>query len=104
MHPGEFVPNVALISTGLALLAILLSWLLYGRSPLQGGQTGSAARACSGRSSPAWSASGIVDEVYRPLILDRYVDLCPLPGRRDRRPILARLVPREGHLAGTTTS
>ena len=34
--PVEFVNSVALISTGLALFAILFSWLLYGRDPLQG--------------------------------------------------------------------
>jgi NADH-quinone oxidoreductase subunit L len=38
VHPGEFVWSVALISTGLALVAILLSWLIYGRSPLKSGQ------------------------------------------------------------------
>ncbi|HEX9838659.1 MAG TPA: NADH-quinone oxidoreductase subunit L [Anaerolineales bacterium] len=38
VHAGEFVWSVALISTGLALVAILLSWLVYGRSPLKSGQ------------------------------------------------------------------
>jgi NADH-quinone oxidoreductase subunit L len=38
VHAGEFVWSVALISTGLALAAILLSWLIYGRSPLKLGQ------------------------------------------------------------------
>jgi NADH-quinone oxidoreductase subunit L len=38
VHAGEFVMNVALISTGLALLAIFISWLIYGRKPLKAGQ------------------------------------------------------------------
>jgi len=38
VHSGEFVMSVALISTGLALFAILLSWLIYGRKPLKVGQ------------------------------------------------------------------
>ena len=38
VHAGEFVMSVALISTGLALLAIFISWLLYGRNPLKAGQ------------------------------------------------------------------
>ncbi len=33
LHVGEFNITVALISTGLALLAIFLSWVLYGRKP-----------------------------------------------------------------------
>jgi len=38
IKPGEFVMSVALISTGLALLAIFISWLLYGRNPLKADQ------------------------------------------------------------------
>ena len=38
VHAGEFVMSVALISTGLALTAILLSWIIYGRKPLKAGQ------------------------------------------------------------------
>jgi NADH-quinone oxidoreductase subunit L len=38
VHAGEFVMSVALISTGLALTAILFSWLIYGRNPLKVGQ------------------------------------------------------------------
>ncbi len=37
-HAGDFNPVVALISTGLALLAIALSWLIYGRNPLKEGE------------------------------------------------------------------
>ena len=38
VHAGEFVMSVALISTGLALAAVLLSWLIYGRNTLKAGQ------------------------------------------------------------------
>ena len=38
VHPGEFVMSVAVISTLLALVAIFISWLLYGRNPLKAGQ------------------------------------------------------------------
>jgi NADH-quinone oxidoreductase subunit L len=38
VHAGEFVMSVALISTGLALTAIFISWLIYGRNPLKAGQ------------------------------------------------------------------
>jgi len=38
VHPGEFVMSVAISSTVLALAAIFVSWLLYGRNPLKVGQ------------------------------------------------------------------
>ena len=38
LHAGEFNLQVALISTGLALAAIFLAWILYGRKPLSKGQ------------------------------------------------------------------
>jgi len=38
VHAGEFVWSVAIISTVLALLAILASWYIYGRDPLKAGQ------------------------------------------------------------------
>lgn len=38
IKPGEFVMSVAFISTALALFAIFVSWLLYGRNPLKAGQ------------------------------------------------------------------
>ena len=38
VHAGEFVMSVALISTALALTAIFVSWLIYGRNPLKAGQ------------------------------------------------------------------
>ncbi|UCC65587.1 MAG: NADH-quinone oxidoreductase subunit L, partial [Anaerolineae bacterium] len=34
-HAGEFVPSVAAISTVLALIAIFIAWVVYGRQPVQ---------------------------------------------------------------------
>jgi NADH-quinone oxidoreductase subunit L len=74
IHPGEFVMNVALLSTGLAFLAILLSWLLYGRKPLRAGQADPLHRML-GPIFTGMQRKWYVDEAYRALILDRYVDL-----------------------------
>jgi len=74
LHPGEFVPAVALSSTGVALLAILLSWLIYGRRPMQAGEPDPLRRMIgpvfTGMLNKWW-----VDEAYRAAILDRYIDL-----------------------------
>ena len=75
VHPGEFMPNVALdfhragTAGNPALMAAVRPQAAASR---RGGSAQEAARA---RSSPACSASGIVDEAYKALILDRYVDL-----------------------------
>ncbi|MFN2118839.1 MAG: NADH-quinone oxidoreductase subunit L [Anaerolineales bacterium] len=74
LHPGEFVPAVALSSTGVALLAILISWLVYGRRPMKAGEPDPLRRALgpvfSGMLNKWW-----VDEAYRAAFLDRYIDL-----------------------------
>jgi NADH-quinone oxidoreductase subunit L len=72
IHPGEFLPQVALLSTGLALLAIALSWLLYGRSPMRAGQTDPLQRML-GPVFTGMNRKWFVDEAYRTLFLDRYV-------------------------------
>ncbi len=74
LHPGEFSPSVALVSTGLALLAILLSWLLYGRKPMQVGDQDPLHRLL-GPVFTGMQRKWYVDEAYKALILDRYVDL-----------------------------
>jgi NADH-quinone oxidoreductase subunit L len=74
LHPGEFVPNVALISTGLALLGILLSWLLYGRRPLRAGEA-DPLRRLLGPIFVGMQRKWYVDEAYKALVLDRYADL-----------------------------
>jgi NADH-quinone oxidoreductase subunit L len=74
LHPGEFAPNVAITATSLALLAILLSWLLYGRKPMQAGEV-DPLRKLLGPIFVGMQGKWFVDEAYRALILDRYVDL-----------------------------
>jgi len=74
IHPGVFLPNVALISTGLALLAILLSWLLYGRNPMRARQTDPLQRML-GPLFTGMNRKWFVDEAYWAMFLNRYVDL-----------------------------
>ncbi len=74
IQPGEFVVNVALISTGLALLAIFLSWLLYGRRPLRAGQ-GDPLQRMLGPIFTGMQRKWYVDEAYKAVILDPYVAL-----------------------------
>jgi len=38
-HAGEFIPRVALVSTVLALIAIVLAYGIYGRDPVEEGET-----------------------------------------------------------------
>ena len=59
---------------GVALLAILLSWLVYGRRPMKAGERDPLRRSLgpifTGMLNKWW-----VDEAYRAAILDRYIDL-----------------------------
>ena len=73
VHPGAFVGSVALISTGLALFAILLSWLLYGREPLA--RRPDPLRRILGPIFTVFENKYWVDQVYRVLFVDRYADL-----------------------------
>jgi NADH-quinone oxidoreductase subunit L len=72
VHPGEFLPNVALLSTGLALTAILVSWLLYGRRPMRSGQTDPLQRLL-GPVFTGMNRKWFVDETYWALFLTPYV-------------------------------
>jgi NADH-quinone oxidoreductase subunit L len=72
IEPGEFVVPVALISTTLALLAIFLSWLLYGRFPLKEGEA-DPLRKMLGPVFTGMQRKWYVDEGYKALILDPYV-------------------------------
>jgi NADH-quinone oxidoreductase subunit L len=74
IHPGEFVPRVALLSTGLALFAILISWMLYGRRPLRAGQP-DPLKKILGPVFTGMQRKWYVDEIYKAVILDRYGDL-----------------------------
>ncbi len=73
IKPIEFQMNVALISTGLALLAILISWLLYGRKPLKVGEI-DPLKKMLGPIFTGMEHKWFVDELYWALFLDRYVD------------------------------
>ena len=74
VEAGEFQMGVALVSTLLALLAIFLSWLLYGRKPLQAGEIDPLKKMLgpifTGMENKWW-----VDEGYQALFIDRYNDL-----------------------------
>ncbi|MFZ5908880.1 MAG: NADH-quinone oxidoreductase subunit L [Chloroflexota bacterium] len=74
VHAGEFVMSVALISTVLALLAILLSWLIYGRKPLQAGQPDPLKKPL-GFLFTGMENKWFVDEGYFAVFINRYVDL-----------------------------
>ena len=74
IKPVEFQMNVALISTGLALLAILISWLLYGRKPLKAREK-DPLRKMLGPVFTGMERKWFVDEIYWALFLDRYVDV-----------------------------
>jgi NADH-quinone oxidoreductase subunit L len=74
IQPGEFIPSVALISTGLALLAILISWLLYGRDPLKANRT-DPLKKLLGPVFTGMQRKWYVDEGYQVLIVDRYSDI-----------------------------
>ncbi len=71
---GGLNPVVALVSTLLALLAIYLSWLIYGRKPLAAGQTDPLKKAL-GPIFTGMERKWFVDELYWAVFVDRYVDL-----------------------------
>jgi NADH-quinone oxidoreductase subunit L len=71
---GEFELEVAAISTGLALLALVLSWLLYGRRPLTQGALDPLRRPL-GPVFVGMERKWGVDEAYNFLFIQRYIDL-----------------------------
>jgi len=72
---GGLNPLVALVSTLLALLAILISWLLYGRKPLEGGQKDPLKKPL-GFLFTGMENRWFVDEIYRAVLLKPYEALC----------------------------
>lgn len=74
IHPQEFVLNIAIISTILALLAILFSWLLYGRNPLKQGQPDPLKKPL-GFLFTGMERKWYVDEIYNVLFVARYKDI-----------------------------
>ncbi len=74
IEPGEFVMSVALTSTALALIAIFISWLLYGREPLKAGEA-DPLKKMFGPIFTGMERKWFVDEGYKALFIDRYVDI-----------------------------
>jgi NADH-quinone oxidoreductase subunit L len=72
LHATEFNPAVAGVSTGLALFALGLAWLLYGRRTLQAGEADPLSRIL-GALFTALNRKWYVDELYDWLFVRRYV-------------------------------
>ncbi len=74
VHVSEFNLQVSLISTGLALLAIGLAWLIYGRKPIESGQDDPLRKwlgpIFTGMENKWW-----VDEIYNAIIIRPYIAL-----------------------------
>jgi NADH-quinone oxidoreductase subunit L len=75
LHAGEFNLQIALISTGLALLAIFLAWTLYGRKPLKERDEPDPLKKILGPIFNGMNRKWFVDEIYEFLVIDRYIDL-----------------------------
>jgi NADH-quinone oxidoreductase subunit L len=71
IQPGEFIGSVALISTGLALLAILLAWTLYGRQPVKAGEP-DPLKKLLGPIFTSLEHKWFVDEGYKVLFVDPF--------------------------------
>ena len=74
LHEPEFIAAVALISTLLAIAAIALAWLVYGRKPIRA----KGPDPLESKLGPLWTAISMrwwVDEFYDWLIGRRYVSL-----------------------------
>ncbi len=74
VHSGEFNLEVAALSTALALGAIGLAWLLYGRAPMKTGET-DPLRRILGPVFGALESKWWVDELYWAVILNPYIAL-----------------------------
>ena len=74
VHAGEFVMSVALTSTVLALVAIFISWLIYGRNPLKAGQIDPLKRPL-GFLFTGMEKKWLVDELYQAVIIKPFANL-----------------------------
>ena len=72
VHAGEFIWSVAIISTLLALGALYLSWLIYGRNPLRVGDVDPLKRRL-GAIFTVLENKWYVDELYQAIIVTPYV-------------------------------
>jgi NADH-quinone oxidoreductase subunit L len=71
-HATEFNPTVAIFSTALALAAIWLSWLLYGREPLEKSDAPDPLRRMLGPIFVGMNNKWWVDELYGFAIIRPY--------------------------------
>ncbi|MGD8632643.1 MAG: NADH-quinone oxidoreductase subunit L [Anaerolineales bacterium] len=71
-HVTDFNVQVALISTGLALVAIIVSWLLYGRRKMEEGQA-DPLRSILGPVFVGMENKWWVDELYELLFIRTYI-------------------------------
>jgi NADH-quinone oxidoreductase subunit L len=71
---GGFNPLVALLSTVLALLAIFISWLIYGRKPLETGQKDPLKKPL-GFIFTGMENKWFVDEIYSSIFLKPYTTI-----------------------------
>jgi NADH-quinone oxidoreductase subunit L len=71
VEAGEFNVTLALLALGLALLAILISWLIYGRKPVVAGQK-DPLKAPLGFIFSGMEHKWYVDEIYNALIIKPY--------------------------------
>jgi NADH-quinone oxidoreductase subunit L len=74
LHVPEFDFGVAIQSTIIALAAIFISWLVYGRKPLESGQEDPLSKAL-GPVFKGMNAKWWVDEFYQAVILTPYEKL-----------------------------
>ena len=74
VEAGQFNFLVAGLSTGLALLAIFISWLIYGRRPLAEGQI-DPLKKMLGPVFTVFERKYWVDEFYWAVFVNRYVDI-----------------------------
>ncbi len=74
VHPSEFVWSVAIISTILALLALFVSWLIYGRNPLKAGEIDPLKKPLGFFFTGAEN-KWYVDELYQAIFITPFVRL-----------------------------
>ena len=71
VEAGTFNAVLALVALGLALLAIFISWLIYGRKPILAGQPDPLKRALDGIFT-GMERKWLVDEFYEAVIIKPY--------------------------------
>jgi NADH-quinone oxidoreductase subunit L len=70
---GEFNVGLALLALGLALLAIFISWLIYGRKPLESVQEPDPLKRALDGVFTGMERKWMVDELYQAIIIKPYI-------------------------------